>query len=144
MGQALDRQSSLDLVLELLGTHGASIIALLLEEGLEFAILLLDEVLGDVGEADECEDSAQEAHACREVEGHLALLDNIATTVGDQVREDVVANEAAELAKGGGNAVVLATNGGGAGLRGDEADVVSGADFAEGEENTYVCVSIGR
>lgn len=82
-------------MLVLLSTHSTSVVAILLKKLLELAVLLLDEVLGDIGEAKEGDNSAQVAHAGREVEGDLALSDNAAATVRDQVREDVVANEAA-------------------------------------------------
>lgn len=52
--------------------------------------------------------------------------------------EQVGADERADLAARGGDSVVLAADGGGAGLGGDEADVVAGAGFAEREEDAVV------
>ena len=92
-----------------LSTHTAGVVAPLLKIRLELAVFLLDEVLVDVGEAGESDNGAEVAHAGREVEGDLALSDNAAAAVRDQVREDVVANEAAQLSKSCCDSVVLPT-----------------------------------
>jgi hypothetical protein len=93
----------------LLRTHRACVVTVLLKIRLELGVLLLDEVLADIGEASEGDNSAKVAHAGREVEGDLALSDKAAAPVRDQVREDVVANEAAQLSKSCCDAVVLPT-----------------------------------
>lgn len=120
----------------LLSTHGAGVVSLLLQVRLELRILILDEGLRDVRQAGQRQDRADVAEPRREVEGDLALPDDAAAAVGNQVREDVVADEAAELAERRGDAVVLPAHGGRAGLGGDQTDVVAGADFAQGEEDS--------
>lgn len=86
---------NLKVLLVLLDTHSAGVVAILLKIHLELVVLLLDEVLGDIGQASKGDDSANVAHSRREVEGDLALSSKTATPVRDQVREDVGANEAA-------------------------------------------------
>lgn len=92
------------------GSHSAGIEALLFKVRLKLHILLLDEVLGDVGKASQGNDGTEVAHACREVERNLALFDKAAASVCDEVGEDVVANEAAEFSECCSNTVVLSTN----------------------------------
>ncbi|RDW61949.1 hypothetical protein BP6252_11382 [Coleophoma cylindrospora] len=116
--------------------NSAGIISPLLKVRLELVILLFNESLVDVGKKSNGDDSAQVAHASGEVKWNLALLDEAAAAVLNQMREDVVANEATELSKGGGNAVELSTDGCGGGLGCDQTDVVTGTHFTEGEEDS--------
>lgn len=55
-------------------------------------------------------------------------------------REHIGADEGADFAQRGRDAVVLATHGRGAGFRRDEADVIARPKFAEGEEDAVYIV----
>jgi hypothetical protein len=67
------------------------------------------------------------------------LTDYAAASVCNETGEDVVTDETAKLAECGSDTVVLSTYGCRAGLRGDQTNVVTWANFAEGEEDTGYC-----
>lgn len=50
--------------------------------------------------------------------------------------KNVASDESADLAEGGGDAVVLSSDRSCARLRGNESDIVTWADLAKGKENT--------
>lgn len=103
------------------------------EVGAEAGVLGLDGVLADVGDEEQDEGGGEEAEGGGEVEGVLGRGGRAAAG-GLEVGEDPGADEGADLADGGGDAVVDATDPRGARLGGEEADVVAGAELAKGEE----------
>ncbi|KAL9034256.1 MAG: hypothetical protein Q9214_007128, partial [Letrouitia sp. 1 TL-2023] len=101
-------------------------------------VLAPDRVLPDLRQQEPRQRRAEEAQAAADEKGILpaarAALASRGVLLDDG--EDVGADEGADLAAGGGDSIVLAADGGGAGFGGDEADVVAGPDFAKGEEDT--------
>ena len=80
---------------------------------------------------------AEETQAAGEVEGVLSARRGFfPAAVGDDVREDVIANESANFAEGCGNSVIFATNASAARLGRNKANVISGSDLSERQEDT--------
>lgn len=109
--------------------------ALTLQICAEALIFNLDGVLADGGNQREGDNGRQDAQAGRDPEGVLRGGDFIIAAGLLDVGKDPGADKGANLAHGGGDAVVAAADAGGAGLGGEQADVVAGADLAEGEED---------
>jgi hypothetical protein len=105
------------------------------------SILLFNRILGDIRQENERDDGAEDAESRRQIERILSLLDNIVTRVRDDKGEDVCPDESTNLACGCCDTVVLASDGGRAGLGGDQADVVTWADFAKGKEDTEMLLA---
>lgn len=90
-------------------------------------------------QAKERQKRTKDTQSTRHVKRILALAD-LVRGVLDNHGEDVCAYERANFAHGGCGAVVLTADGRGAGLGCTETDVVAGADFAHGEEDTVIRV----
>lgn len=80
------------------------------------------------------------AQSARDEERVLTRSDRVGIVL--QQREDVGTHKGTDLAHGGGDGVVLTTDRGGAGLGRDEADVVTGTELTERQEDTIVAVSM--
>lgn len=108
--------------------------ALALEVLSELDILRGDCILGDIREANESQEGGEDTQTASDPERILGRLCCVMTCILD-VWEDISTDKGTNFAKGGGDAVVLAADAGGAGLGGDKADVVARAKFAEGKED---------
>ena len=69
----------------------------------------------------------------------MSLEIYVAASICDQVGEDVVTGETTEFANCGSDTVILATYGCGAGLRGEQTNIITRANFAKGEEDSGSC-----
>lgn len=117
-------------------THLADIVAVGLEVETELGVLLADGVLTDVWKQEQGQAGTEHAQSRGDEEWVLASLDRVGVGIAVvQDSEDTGTDERANLAKGGSNTVVLATNGGGGRLGCDETNVVAGSQFTEGEED---------
>lgn len=123
--------------LVLLTAHLPRVPAMLLQIRPELQILAGDGILPDMRQEKQGQKRAQEAQAAADEKGILTASDAVgaAGRVGLDDGEDVGPDEGTDFAGRGGDGVVLPADGGGAGLGGDEADVVAGSGFAEGEED---------
>lgn len=99
----------------------------------EFDVLLLDGILGDGRQAEQGQEAGEDGQRRADPERILTCLGFVRGILHDD-GEDVGADERSDLADGGGDAVVFAADGGGARLRGDEADVVTRTHLAKCEE----------
>lgn len=115
---------------ELLASHGTGIISIRLKKAPKPCIFRLNRILSDLRQEEERDQRAENTQRTTQIERVLSLLDDIGASVGDDVGEDVCANEGANLAGCGGDTVVLASDGGCGGLGGNEANVVTWADFS--------------
>jgi hypothetical protein len=107
---------------------------MLLQILLEPEILKVNRILLNIRDEQHCNNPREDTQRARHEERILALLDDVIACCGDDVGEDIGSDEGADFADGSGDGVVLAADGGGASFGGDEADVVAGTEFAEGEE----------
>ena len=89
------------------------------EEGAEAGVLAPDGILADGGQAEGGQDGAEGAQAARDVKGVLGAAVAAAAGLLDEW-EDVRADEGADLAQRGGQAVVLAADARGTGLGGED------------------------
>ena len=90
-------------------------------------------------QAKERQKRTKDTQGTRHVKRILALAD-LVRGVLDNHGEDVCAHERANFSHGGCGAIVLTADGRRAGLGCTETDVVAGADFAHGEEDTVIRV----
>lgn len=98
-------------------------------------ILLRDRILTNMGQQEERQEGRENTQTRRNPEGILRRLHLVGTPSRRDVFEHSRPDERADLANSRGDTVVLATDTGGAGLGGDETDVVAGAQLAQGEED---------
>lgn len=110
-------------------THTRDIPAMLKEICLEGSIFMVNSVLFDLGQTEECEESAQDAERRSNPEGVLVALDSVASCVSYKDGEQVVADESTDLAKGCSDGIVATTNGSGRSLGCDETNVVARTDY---------------
>lgn len=101
----------------------------------ELGILLRDGVLSNMRQQEKRQEGRENTQTRRDPEGILRLLHFVGTCGCQDGREDSGADECADLANSRGDTVVLSANTSGAGLGGDETDVVARAQLTEGEEN---------
>lgn len=106
-----------------------------LEVVAEPAILDNDSILADVRDKEDGQERGQDAKRSRDPEGILGLLVGVVTAGRNDVGENVGADKGAYLADCRHHAVVLAADARGASLGRDEADVVTRAEFAEGQKD---------
>ena len=110
---------------------------MLLEVGPKFEILRGNSILADLGQESERDERTEEAQTTGHEKGVLATANTIRTAgrIGLDDGEDVGAYEGADLPEGGRDGVILAPDRGGGGLGRDQADIIAGPRFAEGEED---------
>lgn len=114
----------------------ASIPAVALEVLAELDVLLSDGILTDVGNEEVGDESRQQRQGGSDPEGILGNLCGIIATSCFNAGEDPGSDKGTNLANGGGNTVVTATNASGAGLGGQETNVVARTKLSKTQENT--------
>ena len=104
----------------------------------ELDIFFLDGILSDMRKEEPRQEAAENAKCRCNEKWILTSPGTIGTTggVGLNDRKEIGTDECTNLARSGGNTVVLTANGSCGCFRGDEADVVAWPDFAESKENT--------
>ncbi len=114
----------LPLLLPLRIPHVANIVPIGHQVLPEPDVLGLYRILVDIRQPED-QERTEEAQGTGDVEGVLSAVQRCTTAVRLDDREHVATNQTADFAGGGSDGVVLAADAGGAGLRGDEADVVT-------------------
>lgn len=112
-----------------------SVPAVALEVLAELAVLLGNGVLVDIGEAEEGDSGRQQGQGRGDPERILGNLCGVVTTSSLDVGEDPGSDKGTNLANGGGDTVVAATDTGGTGLGSQQTDVVAGAELAKTQED---------
>lgn len=135
MSNVLDLADIGGLGVGLAETKLGGIPTILLEVLAELAVLLGNGVLTDIGQAEKGNGGGDDAESRGNVKGVLGGLGLVVTAEGSNGVKGVGANKGANLANGGGDAVVATTDTGSAGLGGEETNVVARAELAEGEED---------
>jgi hypothetical protein len=120
----------------LVQTELGSIPAVALKVLAELDVLMSNGVLADVGNEEERNNSRQDSQRRGDPEGILGNLCGIIASGCFNMGEDPGSDKSTNLANGSGNAVVATTNTSGAGLGGQETDVVARAKLSETQENT--------
>lgn len=92
---------------------------------LESTIFMVNSILIDLGQAEECKEGTQDAKRRSDPERILVALDSVASCIGYKDGVKVVADECTDLAKGCSNGVVASANRGGRSLGCDKTDVVA-------------------
>ena len=129
--------ATLPLGLVFLAPHLACIPSMALQILPKLQILTGDGILPDVWQTKERDDSTQDAQA----RGHEERILTTARAVGPtwrivlNDREDIGADEGANLARRGSNGVVLASDGRGRGLGSDETDIVARSGLTQREKD---------
>lgn len=113
-----------------------SIPAVALEVLAELDVLVSDGILANVGNEEEGNESRQQRQRRGDPEGILGNLCRIIATSCFDAGEDPGSDKGTNLANGGGDTVVTTTNTSGAGLCGQETNVVAGAKLSKAQENT--------
>lgn len=117
-------------------TELSSVPAVSLEVLAELGILLSNSVLANVGNAEKGNGSGQKSQRRGNPEGVLGNLSRIVTTGSLNAGKNPSSDKGTDLANGSGNAVVTTTNTSGAGLGGQQTNVVTGAKLSQTQENT--------
>lgn len=94
-------------------------------------VLFRDGVLANIRQEYQRDQPTEDAQRTGNIEWILALLDDVVASSLDDVGENVVADECTNFAACSGYAVIHTSYRGGRSLRGQQADVVAGADLAE-------------
>ena len=104
----------------------------------ELQVLLRNSILPDMRQEEKRQRGAKDTQSGRDEERILARANAFRSTgrVGLDDGEDVGADKGADLAHGGGDTVVLASNGGCGCFGCDEADVIARADFTKGKKDS--------
>ena len=120
-----------------MNTHVASVVSVLGEVGLKLGILVVDGVLTDMWQEEESQECRENTECRRDEERILASLDRVRVLVPVvQNTEDLGSDEGANLAGGGCDSVVLATNTGSARLGGDQTNIVTRTKLSKSKEDT--------
>ena len=138
----------------LLASHLPCIPSILLKIRSEFDILCRDRILADIWQKEERQKGTENAKAATNKERILTASNTSGTAWGIVLDdgEEVGSDKSTNFSHGRGNRVVLATNGCGAGLGSDKADVVAWSRLSEGKEDTIdddkagnvgTCVKLG-
>ena len=109
-------------------THTRYIPAVLEKITLESSVFVINSVLTNFRQAEECKESTQDAEGRSHPKRVLVTLDDIVTCISHENWVEVVANEGTNLAKGCGYGIVAASNGSGRSLGGDKTNVVARAN----------------
>lgn len=109
-------------------THARNVPTMLKEITLESSVFVVNGVLADLGQAEECKESTQDAERGSYPERILVTFDGVASCISYKDGVKVIANECTDLAKGCSNGVVATTNSGGRSLGCDETNVVARTD----------------
>lgn len=122
-------------VLPLQKPHLISIPSITLQIFSELDILRSNGILSNMREAENRQNSAENAQSAANIERILGTAHFIIATCCLNIGEDVRAYKGTNLPYGGSYGVVLSSDTGGAGLRGNESDIVTRTKFAQGEED---------
>lgn len=117
--------------------HRRSIIPMLLQIPTELRILLGNSILPNTRQTEDRQRRTEKTQRARHKERVLARPDLIGCIVLDHW-EDIRPHERADFTCRCCDPVVLSADGGRAGFGGYEADVIAGAEFAEGKEDSAV------
>ena len=131
-----------------LHTHLRDIIPILDQIRPKLSVFLIDSILPNMRQQEKRNESRQDTQCRTHKERILTSFDWIRILVAVvEDSENLIANKSTDFADCSGDTVVLASDGGSTGFRGDQADVVARAEFTEGEEDAvddYEAGDVGR
>lgn len=113
-----------------------SVPAVALEVLAELDVLVSDGILANIGNEEVGDESRQQRQRRGDPEGILGSLCGIIAASCFDMGEDPSSDKGTNLANGSSNTVITTTNTSGAGLGGQETNVVAGTKLSKAQENT--------
>jgi len=109
-------------------THARDVPTVLKEITLESGILVINGILTNLRQAEECEEGTQDAKRRSDPERILVAFDDVVACVSHENRVEIIANKSTNLAKGCGYCIVATSDSSSGSLGCDETDVIARTD----------------